>query len=77
MFRSFFKSRKWLFWAYGGGLFLLMALFEPFIYFLGESYGLLYVSSTVAAVIVATIPLISPLFAWYFFREKLNFQKDL
>ncbi|OGR18352.1 MAG: transporter [Desulfobacterales bacterium GWB2_56_26] len=27
MFRSFFKSRKWLFWAYGGGLFLLMALF--------------------------------------------------
>jgi len=53
-------------------LFLLMALFEPFIYFLGESYGLLYVSSTVAAVIVATIPLISPLFAWYFFREKLK-----
>jgi len=27
MFRSFFKSRKWLFWAYGGGLLLLMALF--------------------------------------------------
>lgn len=53
-------------------LFLLMALFEPFIYFLGESYGLLYVSSTVAAVIVATIPLISPWFAWYFFREKLT-----
>jgi drug/metabolite transporter (DMT)-like permease len=53
-------------------LFMLMALFEPFIYFLGESYGLLYVSSTVAAVIVATIPLISPLFAWYFFREKLK-----
>jgi drug/metabolite transporter (DMT)-like permease len=26
----------------------------------------------VAAVIVATIPLISPLFAWYFFREKLK-----
>ena len=54
------------------GLFVLMAFFEPFIYFLGESYGLKYVSSTVAAVIVATIPLISPLAAWYFFRERLK-----
>jgi drug/metabolite transporter (DMT)-like permease len=53
-------------------LFVLMAFFEPFIYFLGESYGLKYVSSTVAAVIVATIPLISPVFAWHFFREKLK-----
>jgi drug/metabolite transporter (DMT)-like permease len=54
------------------GLFALMAFFEPFIYFLGESYGLKHVSSTVAAVIVATIPLISPIFAWYFFKEKLK-----
>lgn len=61
------KPTKKDFW-----LFVLMAFFEPFIYFLGESYGLKYVSSTVAAVIVATIPLISPIFAWYFFREKLK-----
>ncbi len=54
------------------GLFALMAFFEPFIYFLGESYGLKYVSSTVAAVIVATIPLFSPIFAWYFFKEKVK-----
>lgn len=27
MFRSFYKSREWFFWAYGGGLILLMALF--------------------------------------------------
>ena len=54
------------------GLFALMAFFEPFIYFLGESYGLKHVSSTVAAVIVATIPLFSPIFAWYFFKEKLK-----
>lgn len=53
-------------------LFVLMAFFEPFIYFLGESYGLKFVSSTVAAVIVATIPLISPVFAWYFFKERLK-----
>lgn len=61
------KPSKKDFW-----LFVLMAFFEPFIYFLGESYGLKYVSSTVAAVIVATIPLISPVFAWYFFKEKLK-----
>ncbi|HKJ79441.1 MAG TPA: DMT family transporter, partial [Prolixibacteraceae bacterium] len=54
------------------GLFALMAFFEPFVYFLGESYGLKYVSSTVAAVIVSTIPLISPVFAWYFYREKVR-----
>ena len=27
MFRSYFNSRKWFFWAYGGGLVLLAALF--------------------------------------------------
>ncbi len=27
MFRSFFKSRKWFLWAYGGGLILLASLF--------------------------------------------------
>lgn len=53
-------------------IFILLALFEPFLYFMGESYGLLYVSSTVAAVIVATIPLFAPIAAWYFFRERLS-----
>lgn len=53
-------------------LFLLLAFFEPFLYFMGESYGLMYVSSTVASVIVATIPLFSPIAAWYFYKEKLS-----
>ncbi|MDP3912466.1 MAG: DMT family transporter [Bacteroidota bacterium] len=53
-------------------LFILMAFFEPFLYFMGESYGLLYVSSTVASVIVATIPLFSPIAAWYLYKEKLS-----
>ena len=54
------------------GIFVLLALFEPFLYFMGESFGLLYVSSTVAAVIVATIPLFAPVVAWYFYRERLS-----
>lgn len=41
---------------------------------MGESHGLTYVSSTVAAVIVATIPLLSPIAAWYFFREKVTWK---
>ena len=53
-------------------MFLLLAFFEPFLYFMGESYGLMYVSSTVASVIVATIPLFAPVAAWYFYKEKLS-----
>lgn len=56
------------------GLFVLMAFFEPFLYFLGESYGLTYVSSTVAAVIVGTIPLLSPIAAWYFLGERVGWK---
>jgi len=59
------------------GIFILLAFFEPFLYFMGESYGLKYVSSTVAAVIVATIPLISPIIAWYFFKERLSIMNIL
>jgi drug/metabolite transporter (DMT)-like permease len=54
------------------GIFILLAFFEPFLYFMGESFGLLYVSSTVAAVIVATIPLLAPISAYYFFKERLS-----
>jgi drug/metabolite transporter (DMT)-like permease len=51
--------------------FMAMALFEPFIYFLGESFGLTMVSSTVAAIIVSTIPLFVPIAAFYLIKERL------
>jgi drug/metabolite transporter (DMT)-like permease len=53
-------------------MFILLAFFEPFLYFMGESYGLKYVSSTIASVIVATIPLFTPIVAWYFYKERLS-----
>jgi drug/metabolite transporter (DMT)-like permease len=53
-------------------LFLLSALFNPFLYFLGENYGLKYSSSTIASVIIATIPVFSPVIAYLVFREKLT-----
>ena len=52
--------------------FFILALFEPFFYFLGESYGLTYVSATVGSVIISLIPVISALGEWIFLREKLR-----
>ncbi len=53
-------------------IFFLLAFFEPFLYFLGESFGLKYVSSTMGAIIIATIPLFSPIAASRFHGEKLS-----
>ncbi|MGB8359161.1 MAG: DMT family transporter [Bacteroidales bacterium] len=52
--------------------FLLLAFFEPFLYFLGESHGLTYVSSTAGSVIISTIPVFAVIFAWVFYRERLR-----
>lgn len=52
--------------------FLLMAFFEPFLYFMGESHGMQIVSSTYGAVIISTIPLFTPLASYYFLGEKIK-----
>lgn len=59
------------------GTFILLSFFEPFLYFMGESYGLKFVSSTIGAIIVATIPLFSPLAASRFHGEKISFRTFL
>ncbi len=53
--------------------FLMLATFEPFLYFLGESFGLTYVSATVCSVLISTIPVIATLGAWLIFKERLKF----
>jgi drug/metabolite transporter (DMT)-like permease len=53
-------------------LFLMLALFEPFFYFLGESFGLTYVSATVCSVIISTIPVVATIGSWIVFRERLR-----
>ncbi len=53
-------------------LFLTLALFEPFSYFIGESFGLTYVSATVGSVLISTIPVFAALGAWIIFRERLK-----
>lgn len=57
------SDRKW---------FLLLAFFEPFCYFLGESFGMLYVTSTVASIMISTIPVVAPFFARFFMHEKIS-----
>lgn len=53
-------------------MFLMLALFEPFVYFLGESFGLTYVSATVCSVLISTIPVFATIGAWMFFKERLK-----
>jgi drug/metabolite transporter (DMT)-like permease len=57
------KDQKWL---------LLLALMEPFFYFLGEAYGLTRVTATTGAIIISTIPLIIPFASFYLFKERLT-----
>lgn len=55
------------------GKFFLLAFFEPFIYFICETFGLkLTGSPTLSAMVVATIPLFSIGAGILFFREKIN-----
>lgn len=53
-------------------IFLMLAFFEPFLYFIGECYGVNLISPTLASLIIALIPLIAPIPAWYIFREKFT-----
>jgi drug/metabolite transporter (DMT)-like permease len=53
-------------------LFLLSSLFNPFLYFIGESYGLNLVSPVLSAVIIATIPVFMPIVAFFYLRERLK-----
>lgn len=54
--------------------FLLLAFFEPFIYFICETYGLKVTGSpTLSAMIIATIPIFSIGAGMIFFKEKINF----
>jgi drug/metabolite transporter (DMT)-like permease len=53
-------------------MFLMLAVFEPFFYFIGESLGLTYVSATVGSVIISTIPVVATIGAWIIFKERLR-----
>lgn len=60
-------ERKDIFW------FILLAFFEPFVYFIGETFGLQATASpSLSAVIIATIPIFTMLSGMTFFKEKIS-----
>ncbi len=65
-------TRKMIFDKRDLKYFLTLAFFEPFLYFIGENYGVKYVSPTIASMIVSTIPLVTPIFVYIFLKERLN-----
>lgn len=54
------------------GLFALAAMFEPFLYFIFEGYGLKNTSPIIGAAIIAMIPLVTPIAASVFLKERLS-----
>ena len=60
-------------WKY----FLLAAFAEPFVYFLCEAEALNHVSPTIASVMLSFIPLLTPIFAFFFLKEKVTLMNVL
>ena len=53
-------------------LILAFSFFEPFLYFLFETYSLRYTSASIISIIVATIPLFTALVSKYYFKEAFS-----
>jgi len=51
---------------------ILLSLFEPFLYFIGENLGLQYVTASTASIIISTIPLFMPIIGFLFFKEQIK-----
>ena len=55
------------------GLFILGGVFQPFLYFILETYSyMLFATPTIAEAFLSTNPLIAPIFALIFLREKVT-----
>lgn len=53
-------------------LFMISSFLNPFLYFIGESFGLKLVSPTITAVVISTIPVFTPLAAYFSLKERLS-----
>jgi len=51
----------------------LLGFFEPFLYFMGECYGINLISPTLGSILISLIPLLVPIPAKYIFRERFSF----
>jgi drug/metabolite transporter (DMT)-like permease len=55
------------------GWFLLLVLLEPFIYFIGETFGLKIINSpTLGSIIISTIPIFASVAGFFIYKEKIT-----
>jgi len=54
------------------GTILLLSLFQPVLYFIAENFGLREVSASIAAILIATIPVFTPVLAGPLLGERLS-----
>lgn len=54
-------------------IFAILGLLDPFGYFVFETLGVEFSTPTIAAIIIATVPVFLPFFAVFFLKEKLSF----
>jgi drug/metabolite transporter (DMT)-like permease len=55
------------------GWFILLVLLEPFIYFIGETFGLKIINSpTLGSIIISTIPIFALVAGLLFYKEKIS-----
>ncbi len=55
------------------GWFLLLVLLEPFIYFIGETFGLKIINSpTLGSIIISTIPIFALIAGVFFYKERIT-----
>lgn len=52
--------------------FFALAFFEPFLYFFGDNYGVLWTSASMASIFIATIPIFVPLAMHVVYKEKVR-----
>ncbi|MCF8294526.1 MAG: DMT family transporter [Bacteroidales bacterium] len=52
--------------------FIALSFFQPFAYFMGESFGMQYVSSTVGAVVISTIPIFAAIAGFSILKERFG-----
>lgn len=59
------------------GWLLLLALFEPVIYFIFETYGLQYTASSIGGLMISLIPIAVTVLGAYFLNEKPTFKQTI
>lgn len=68
----FFRKKKEVVDKSDYKYFFLMAFAEPFCYSIGEVFGLNYISASLASILISLIPVITPIFMFIIYKERLT-----